>query len=211
MGLGAGWFELEHAAYGIPFYTTGERIRRLDEATEIIKKLWTEKQASFKGKYYKIKDAYCEPKPLQKPWPPILIGGAGEKLTLRVVAKHADIWNTFGSPAVFRQKIEILKEHCAEVGRNIDDIEISWAGATRFAGSAAERDETIRRVAERFGRPPEEIGPGLLMGTTDEIKERIRRLIEVGVTHFIIMPTAPKDHETIRRFAEEVMPDFRQK
>jgi F420-dependent oxidoreductase-like protein len=211
MGIGAGWFEQEHIAYGIPFYTVGERIRRLDEAAEIIKRLWTEKQVNFKGKYYELKEAYCEPKPLQKPWPPIMIGGAGEKLTLRVVARHADIWNTFGSPQIFREKISILKEHCESVGRNLDDIEISWAGATRIAGSPAERDETIRRVAARFGRPPEEIGPGLLMGTAEEIRERINRLIEVGVTHFIIMPTSPADQDTIRRFAEEVMPGFRKK
>jgi len=209
MGLGAGWFDMEHNAYGIPFYTTAERIRRLDEAADIIKRLWTEKQVNFKGKYYEIKEAYCEPKPLQKPWPPIMIGGAGEKMTLRVVARHADIWNTFGPPQVFSQKISILKEHCEAVGRNIDEIEISWAGATRIAGSAAERDETIRRVAERFGRPPEEIGPGLLMGTTEEIKDRIKALIDAGVTHFIIMPTSPNDHETIRRFAEDVVPEFR--
>jgi len=209
MGIGAGWFELEHISYDIPFYTTGERIRRLDEAVEIIKRLWTEKLVSFKGKYYEIKDAYCEPKPLQKPYPPIMIGGAGEKLTLRVVAKHADIWNTFGSPEAFRQKIAILKEHCEAVGRDINDIEISWAGATRIAESPAERDEVIRKVAARFGRPPEEVGPGLLMGTADEIRERIRKLIDVGVTHFIIMPTSPSDHETIRRFAEEVVPEFK--
>jgi len=209
MGLGAGWFEQEHKAYDIPFYTTAERIRRLDEATEIIKRLWTEKQVNFKGKYYEITDAYCEPKPLQKPWPQIMIGGAGEKMTLRVVARHADIWNTFGSPDLFRHKISILKQHCESVGRKLDDIEISWAGATRIAGSAAERDEIIRRVAERFGRPAEEIGPGLLMGTAEEIKDRIHRLIDVGVSHFIIMPTSPSDHDTLRRFADEVIPEFR--
>src|ERR1051325_1088048 len=117
-GIGSGWYELEHKAYGIPFYTTAERIRRLDEALQIIKSLWTEKQTTLNGRYYSIQNASFEPKPVRKPHPPILIGAAGEKMNLKVVAKHADIWNTFGSPGVFQAKLQVLKEHCATVGRD---------------------------------------------------------------------------------------------
>jgi F420-dependent oxidoreductase-like protein len=209
MGIGAGWFEMEHKAYGIHFGTTAERIHRVDEACEVIKRLWTEKQATFDGKYYQLLEAYCEPKPLQQPRPPLMIGGAGEKLMLRVVAKHADIWNTFGSPEVFRHKIEVLKEHCAAVGRNVDEIEVSWAGMTFITDSAEEKQAMIERGAAMFGAPVEMVAPGLLVGSPAELRDRIYEFIEAGVTHFIPILHTPTDHTTIGRFAEEVMPAFR--
>ena len=209
LGIGAAWFEQEHLAYNIPFYTTGERIRRCDEAIEVIKRLWSEPKVSFEGRYYKLTDAYCEPKPVRKPMPPLMIGGGGEKLMLRVVAKHADQWNTFGSPRIFRQKIEVLREHCAAVGRNFDDIEISWAGASRIAASQQEKDRAVSRLAEAFHARPEDIEPGLFMGSVQEIRDRVDSLIEVGVSHFILLASAPFDHNTIRTFAEEVIPAFR--
>ena len=209
MGLGGAWFEMEHNAYGIPFYTTAERIRRLDEAAEIIKRLWTEKQVTFEGRYYQLRDAYCEPKPLQQPRPPIMIGGSGEKLLLRVVAKHADQWNTFGSPEVFRHKIEVLGEHCAAAGRSLDEIEVSWAGATLITDAREEKAELLGRWAGAFGITPEEYAMGALVGSADEVRERVQRLIEAGVSHFILIANAPFNRESIRRFAEEVIPAFR--
>jgi len=209
MGIGAGWFEMEHTAYGIHFGTTAERIHRVDEACEIIKRLWTEKQATFAGKYYQLQEAYCEPKPLQQPRPPLMIGGGGEKLMLRVVAKHADIWNTFGSPEVFHHKIAVLKEHCAAVGRNFDEIEVSWAGLTFVTDSAEEKQEMITRAAAMFGAPAEMITPSLLIGSPTELRDRIEQFIEAGVTHFIPIVHSPTDHTTIGRFAEEIMPTFR--
>ncbi|HKQ08104.1 MAG TPA: LLM class F420-dependent oxidoreductase [Blastocatellia bacterium] len=209
MGIGAGWFEMEHAAYGIPFYTTAERIRRVDEACEVIKRLWSERQATFAGKYYQLVEAYCEPKPLQQPRPPLMIGGSGEQLMLRVIAKHADIWNTFGSPELFRHKLGVLQEHCAATGRNLDEIEVSWAGMTFITDSEEEKQTMIARGAAMFGAPIEAIAPGLLIGSPAEVRDRIHQFVEVGVTHFILIPHTPADHATIRRFAEEVMPAFR--
>jgi F420-dependent oxidoreductase-like protein len=209
MGIGAGWFEMEHSAYGIHFGTTAERIHRVDEACEVIKRLWTDRQANFDGQYYQLKDAYCEPKPLQQPRPPLMIGGSGEKLMLRVIAKHADIWNTFGSPEVFRHKINVLKEHCAAVGRNFDEIEVSWAGMTYVTDSAQEKQEMIARGAAMFGAPAEMVAPGFLVGSPAELRDRISEFIAAGVTHFIPIPPTPTDHATISRFAEEVMPTFR--
>ena len=206
---GGAWFEQEHNAYGIPFYTTAERIRRLDEAAEIIKRLWSEKQVTFEGRYYQLKDAYCEPKPLQQPRPPIMIGGSGEKLMLRVVAKHADQWNTFGSPEVFQHKIEVLKEHCSAVGRSFDEIEVSWAGACLVTDSREEKDELLRRWSAQFGVTPEQYALGALVGSPAEVQERIAKFIDVGVTHFIPIANAPFNHDSIRRFAEEVIPAFR--
>ncbi|HEY0754577.1 MAG TPA: LLM class F420-dependent oxidoreductase [Ktedonobacteraceae bacterium] len=125
-GIGAGWNETEHSSYGIPLYAPGERIRRLGEACEIIKRMWTETAPSFEGRYYQIKDAYCEPKPVQKPTPPIVIGGSGEKLTLRIVAQYADIWNFVnGDIDFFKQKSATLDEHCAAIGRDPHAIQRS--------------------------------------------------------------------------------------
>jgi F420-dependent oxidoreductase-like protein len=125
-GIGAGWNELEHTAYGIPLYEPGERIRRMGEACELIRLLWTEKRATFNGRYYQLKDAMCEPKPVQKPYPPIVIGGGGEKLTLRMVARYADIWNFIGNgPEDFKHKSEVLDQHCHDVHRDPLAIERS--------------------------------------------------------------------------------------
>src|SRR5207249_7713184 len=125
-GIGAGWNELESNMYGIPLYTPGERIRRLGEACEVIKRLWTETVANFDGKYYQLKEARCEPKPVQKPYPPFVIGGGGEQLTLRIVARYADVWNFAGGPVeTFKHKVEVLHGHCAAVGRDPSAIRLS--------------------------------------------------------------------------------------
>jgi F420-dependent oxidoreductase-like protein len=126
LGIGAGWNEREHHAYSIPMYTVAERIRRLGEACEVIRRMWTETAPSFEGKYYTITEAYCEPKPVQKPHPPFVIGGNGERLTLRVAARHADIWNYVTGPVEeFKRLNGVLDEHCAVVGRNPAEIERS--------------------------------------------------------------------------------------
>jgi F420-dependent oxidoreductase-like protein len=208
MGIGGAWFEQEHNAYGIPFYTTAERIGRVDEATEIIKRLWSEKQVTFEGRYYQLRDAYCEPKPLQQPRPPIMIGGSGEKLMLRVVAKHADLWNTFGSPEVFRHKIEVLKEHCSAIGRNFDDIEVSWAGACLVSDSRDEINSLLEHWASAFGITPEQYAKGALVGSPSEVQDQIAKYIDEGLTHFIPIANAPFNQNSIRRFAEEVIPAF---
>jgi F420-dependent oxidoreductase-like protein len=121
LGIGAGWNEQESLAYGISFPSNQEKMLRLEEAIQIIRKMWTEEPyASFDGKYYQIRNAYCNPKPIQKPSPPILVGGSGERKTLKIVAKYADACNLFGSPETVRKKLNILKEHCKSVGRDYD-------------------------------------------------------------------------------------------
>jgi F420-dependent oxidoreductase-like protein len=124
-GLGAGWFELEHREYGIPFHSIGVRLGRLDETLQIIKLLWTQERANFNGKHFNLKNASFNPKPLQKPHPPILIGASGENVALRIVARHAQMWNSFGTPEVLRSKIALLEEHCQRIGRDAATIEKS--------------------------------------------------------------------------------------
>src|SRR5215471_13904713 len=122
MGIGAAWNE-ESLAYGILFPSIKERFVRLEEAIQIIRKMWTdEPSTSFNGKCYQIKNAYCNPKPIQKPSPPIMIGGTGERQTLRIVAKYGDACNLFGSVETVKRKLSILKEHCKSIGRDYDSI-----------------------------------------------------------------------------------------
>jgi F420-dependent oxidoreductase-like protein len=123
MGIGAAWNEEESLAYGIPFPSVKERFLRLEEAIQIIRKMWMEEpSASFSGRFYQIKKAYCNPKPIQKPSPPIMVGGSGERQTLRIVAKYADACNLFGSAEIIKRKLTILKEHCTSVGRDYGSI-----------------------------------------------------------------------------------------
>jgi F420-dependent oxidoreductase-like protein len=124
-GIGTGWSEKEHRTYGIPLPPPGERIRRLAEACEMIQRLWTEPVVSFEGRYYQLSEAHCEPKPIQKPYPPFVIGGDGEQ-TLRVVARYADIWDcSVASPEEYRHKSLVLDSHCAAIGRDPATIERS--------------------------------------------------------------------------------------
>src|SRR6188472_1827092 len=127
LGIGAGWYEQEYVAYGYNFPSDITRIIQLDESISIIKAMWTEEHASFEGKYYKIKDAICNPKPIQKPHPLIMVGGSGEKYLLKVVARHADRYNLFfGSSDEMKRKISLLKEYCNSIGRDYkEDIQYS--------------------------------------------------------------------------------------
>ncbi len=133
MGLGAGWNEREFQMLGMPFPSTRERIERLDEACSVLKALWTEERASFKGQHYQLADAVAEPKPIQKPYPPFWIGGSGPERTLRVVARHADVWSS-NAPS-FEADVElmrILDDHCLAIGRDPAslrrNVSVRWAG-----------------------------------------------------------------------------------
>ena len=137
LGIGGGWFEREHEAFGVPFPSVGERLGRLDESLTLIKQLWTQDTSNYAGKYYQLQDAPFLPKSVQNPHPPILVGASGEKVALGIVARHADMWNTFGSPEVFRHKIARLTEHCQRIGRDSDTIEKSVLVTGMFAPAEA--------------------------------------------------------------------------
>src|SRR5438874_12301997 len=174
-GIGAGWNELESNMYGIPLYTPGERIRRLGEACEVIKRLWTETVANFDGKYYQLKDARCEPKPVQKPYPPFVIGGSGEQLTLRVVAQYANIWNFVGgSVDTFRHKIEVLEGHSVAICRDPNTIERSIQVMVNY-------------------------------NNLSETGDSIRPYIAEGATHIILNLRAPYPESIVHRLAEEIV------
>lgn len=122
-GIGAGWAENEHTMLGLPFGTAGDRADRLEEACQVIRSLWTQARASFAGQHYQLTDAVAEPKPVQQPHPPIWIGGAGRRRTLRIAAQHASVWNApGGSPEEVTELSGVLDRHCAEVGRDPSEI-----------------------------------------------------------------------------------------
>ena len=124
LGIGAAWYDREHAGLGVPFPSTGERFERLEETLQIVRQMWSDDDGAYDGKHYQLAETVCVPPPVQQPHPPILIGGSGERKTLRLVAQYADACNLFGeSPDVIRHKLEVLRGHCDTLGRDYDAIE----------------------------------------------------------------------------------------
>jgi alkanesulfonate monooxygenase SsuD/methylene tetrahydromethanopterin reductase-like flavin-dependent oxidoreductase (luciferase family) len=207
-GIGAGVQKAEHLAYGMPFPKPNVRIDRMKEAVEIIKEMWTKEKASYTGKHYKIRDAICEPKPIQKPHPPITIGGSGEKLTLKVTAQHADRydWGYLASLAQYKHKLEVLKSHCKIMGRNFQEIEKScWPGGQVLI--ASDRKE----LAEKLSRhKPEnmtlkEFEKLSLAGTPQECTETILQYADLGVTYFMLFFGDLPSLDGLRLFAETIV------
>lgn len=202
-GLGAGWYEQEYLAYGYDFPPIATRLAQLDEALEICKRMWTQERTTFTGRHYRVREAWCNPKPLQKPHPPIMIGGGGERVLLRIVARHADRWNFGGSVADFRRKIPILEEHCRSLGRDPAAIEKTWFGTIVIEATEARVQERLAKRAARGALPLEGIA-----GTPETVAARIREYVDVGVTHFIAMFGRVEHLGATELFAREVIPAF---
>lgn len=175
LGLGAGWQENEHQQYGIPFHTLAERLARLDEACQVIRALFTQPVANFDGRFYQLDQATLEPKPVQQPLP-LLIGGGGEKVTLKITARYANEWNVWGTVDTLRHKMEILDSHCSEVGRNPADIQRS-AVALLFMSD----DETYLERMRSAGveRPS-------IIGGVSEVKDIVAEYEAIGVDELIV-------------------------
>ena len=205
MGIGAAWNEEESMAYGIHFPSTGARFLMLEEALQIIRSMWNKKleTTTFDGRFYKLKDAYCNPKPLQEPMPPIMVGGSGEKKTLKIVAKHADACNLFGSPETITRKLEVLFGHCKKIGRNYDTIL-----KTKLAHVviAKDREEAERRVNERFGHMDKESRREFVIyGNPAEVLEQILIYKELGINYLIVNFESKREMESLEVFTEKVM------
>jgi F420-dependent oxidoreductase-like protein len=212
LGIGAGWQENEHEAYGIPFYTQRERLERLDEACQVIKALWTQPRSTFRGRYYQLSDAPLDPKPVQTPHPELMIGGGGERVTLRIVARHADHWNVWGGPRVLAQKGAILDEHCAAVGRDPRAIKRSANMALLITDKKEEIDRLAETIATRLGRHAADARDTCLAGTPDQIREQLRQLRAAGVD-VLFVPSVFRPLAELRRdldrFIAEIAPAFR--
>jgi F420-dependent oxidoreductase-like protein len=204
-GLGAGWYEQEYLAYGYDFPSVGTRLAQLEEALQICKLMWTQEKATFSGRHYRVQEAWCNPKPLQKPHPPIMIGGGGEKVLLRIVARHADRWNFGGSVADFRRKVPILEEHCRALGRDPAAIEKTWFGNILIEATEERLQQRLAKRAARGGGVPLEG----IAGTPETVAAHIREYVDAGVTHFIAMFGRVEHLGATELFAREVIPAFR--
>ena len=209
-GLGAAWQQNEHEAYGIPFYTVPERLARLDEACQVLKALWTQDRSNFKGRYYQLTDAPLSPKPVQRPHPELMIGGGGEKVTLKIVARHADHWNVWGGPEVLARKGALLDGYCRAAGRDPKSITRSANMALLFSEDRAEIDKLFVALTKRFGMADAVARDTMLAGSAGEIRDKLGRLREAGVGTLFIPTLFMKDaRPALDRFMKEIAPQFR--
>jgi alkanesulfonate monooxygenase SsuD/methylene tetrahydromethanopterin reductase-like flavin-dependent oxidoreductase (luciferase family) len=179
----------------------------LRETVEIVRSMWTEPDTTYEGRHFTIRDAQCDPKPLQDPHPPIWIGGGGEQLTLRVVARHATHSNFGGKPHEFAHKCEVLKGHCAAVGRDYDEITKTWSPEVFIRDSEAEIVEGGTRSF--WGEPFESWREGNLVGTPEQVCEKLAAYRDLGVGGIVPWCSDYPEHETLRLLAERVLPEFR--
>ncbi len=201
LGLGGAWFEREHEALGIDFGSGfGERLDRLDEAVMLLRRLLDGERISYEGRFYRLADALCEPRPLQ-PHLPILIGGSGPRKTLRTVAHRADAWNTSGTVEEVARRVEILRAHCASAGRPFEAIELTVSFPIVLRDQRIAAQAALQRLLEHNGMRAFE-GVPVLAGSPAEVADRIRPYLELGFGTIIARLPAPYDRETIERMGE---------
>jgi F420-dependent oxidoreductase-like protein len=200
LGLGGGWLQQEYDVYGIPYGTPGERLRKLNEYIQCVRGLLTQDRTSFDGEFFTLRDAQCEPKPVQERLP-IWVGGGGEKVTLRICAEHADGWNVpFIPPDVWAHKAQVLDEHCDRIGRDPATLTKSVNVGMAFT------DEELRA---QFGAMANYVKPGVLSGSVQEMVDKVAGYVDAGASWVILAMRAPFDREGLERFATEVLPAVR--
>ena len=206
LGIGAGWYEHEYLAYGYDFPETPGRLRMLRESLQVFKAMWTEDEARLEGEYYRLRGAINEPKPVQKPHPPIWIGGGGEKVTLKLVAQYGDGCNVGGDVATVRHKLDVLRGHCETIGRDYDSIE-KTAEFYTILGDNREVDRVVADTARRTGAGEDFVRSWHpLHGTAERIANLMHRYIEAGIDYFIVNLPNAAEGGVFTRFAEEVFP-----
>ena len=209
LGIGAGWFELEHKSFGIDYPPIAKRLAALDESCRIVKRMMRGESVTFEGRHYRVEGAHAVPAPVQAGGPPIMIGGAGKKVLLRIVAEHADMWNYFGSPTSMRELVDVIRAHGDRIGRNTDDIEKSVALPLCYTTDESRQSAACGALARMYGLSVEQARERIMIGSKDECLETIDRYREVGVTHFIFLNLGPIFLDELQAFAEEVAPAAR--
>lgn len=208
-GLGGGWMQREFTDFGVPFLSTKERLGQLRETVTLLKRMWTEDEVTFEGKYIQAERLVCEPKPPRKM--PLLIGGGGEKVTMKLAAKEADIWNNQAvQQATLPHKIDVLKQHCADVGRPFSEITVSQQCLVTIAPDEASAGPMIATAKKIFGGhlgDPE--GPLAIAGSPARVKEQIQKHIDLGCTMFLMEFFGRDTREPAALFAEQVLPAFK--
>jgi F420-dependent oxidoreductase-like protein len=206
LGIGAGWYQHEYEAYGYDYPDTPERLRMLREALQVLKAMWTLEQAEFEGKYYRLRGAINEPKPVQKPHPPIWIGGAGEKVTLKLVAQYGDACNFNADVQTVRHKLDVLREHCEAVGRDYASV-LKTIEFYTILGDPGEVERVVLDAARRTGQGEAFIrGWHPYVGDAGHIAQIIGEYVDAGVEYVIVNLPNAFEGGVIRRFAEEVFP-----
>lgn len=209
VGLGAGWFEMEFTGYGFSFPPLRERLEQLEEAVVLMKRLWNEVQVTFTGRHFQLQSAFCEPKPVQQPHPPILIGGGGERVLLRIAAQHADIWNNL---AVHQndlpRKIEKLRQHCVQVERPLEAITISQQCLVVIGSDEGDVEAKLRKAEQIYGGHMGASGLLTIAGTPERCIEKIEAHRRLGCTMLVIEFFGRDTREPARLFAERVLPAF---
>ena len=209
-GIGAGYLEAEYRMYGLPFPPASVRIAQMDEAIQVCKLLWTQERADFTGQHFTLTDAVCAPKPVQKPHPPIWIGGGGERKTLRVVAAHADGWSAFPAPIPqLQHKLDVLRGHCEAAGRDYDAIRRQMGHNVIVRADAAQVDGEVARFAAERRLPIEQARQWTIAGTPEEVAAQLAPYVGLGFDTFLLLERTPLDHETLRLFMQEVAPRLR--
>ena len=208
-GLGGAWHTYEHEAFAIPFHTTKERLERLDEAVQVIKLLWTQTRPTFQGRYYQLDQPPYNPPNVQQPHPPILIGGGGEKRTLRTVAKYADATNVSGTPEDVRHKYEVLEEHCKDVGRDFSEIRRTIQVPLFLNDDPAFQQRVVQGMMAFRGGTEEEARRSVLMGSLDEVKNGVQAFADAGVQEIIVAQFPRFHRNSLIRFSQEVIPAFK--
>ncbi|HEV7886881.1 MAG TPA: LLM class F420-dependent oxidoreductase [Acidimicrobiales bacterium] len=212
LGIGAAWFDVEHAALGFDYPSTKERLDRLEEAVQVCRAMFTQDVSNFEGQYYRLVDAFNSPRPVQPGGPPILIGGSGEKRTLRLVAQYADACNIFGDTAGIRHLVGVIERHCADFGRNPDEITKTRLGTLILGADGADAEARFTAMLSERGVDlaalPEETAAGIRarvsVGGPDEIGEEVQQHLAAGLDGVIF--NMPDAHDLDRvRFAGEVL------
>ena len=208
-GLGAAWHTYEHGAFAIPFYTTKERLERLDEAVQGIKLLWTQPRPKFQGRYYQLDEPPYNPPNVQQPHPPILIGGSGERRTLRTVARYADATNVQGTPEEVRRKFEVLEAHCREASRDYSEIRRTVQLLLFLTDDPAFQQRVVQGVRAFRGGSEEDARRSVLLGSVEDVKAQVREFADAGVQEIIVAQFPRTHRESLLRFSQEVAPAFR--
>lgn len=208
-GIGAAWHSYEHESFGIRFYTTRERLERLDEAVQVIKLLWTQPRPKFEGRYYQLKEPPYNPPNVQSPHPPILVGGGGENRTLRTAARYADASNVMGTPEEVAHKFRVLEERCREAGRDFSQIRRTVQVPLFLSDDPAFRQRVVQGIASARGVSEDQAARSLLLGSIDEVKQQVKAFIDAGVQEFMLAQWPRFHAESLRRFSEQVIPEFR--